>query len=327
MILADKIILLRKKNGWSQEELAEKLNVSRQSISKWEGAQSVPAMDKILQMSDIFGVTTDFLLKDSMEHEEYTENQIHEDGSQPRQVSMEEANRFLEIKKNTAPSVALGVAMCIMAPTVLFLITNSYMSGLLSISEKSAVSASMTIFFLIIASAVVIFVKTGNRTQDYEYLRTEPIETEYGVTGMVKAKREAFKETHGKNNIIGITLCILSALPVIVTSLNTENDLYISIGLSTTLLMVAVGVYHMVLSGTIWSGYKMLLQEEEFTPEGKEKAKAFGSVAGIYWLLATAIYLFMSFYTNAWDRTWIIWPVAGVLFAAVSLIFNCKKTR
>ena len=62
MILADKIILLRKKNGWSQEELAEKLNVSRQSISKWEGAQSVPAMDKILQMSDIFGVTTDFLL-------------------------------------------------------------------------------------------------------------------------------------------------------------------------------------------------------------------------------------------------------------------------
>ena len=48
MILADKIILLRKKSGWSQEELAEKLNVSRQSISKWEGAQSVPGMDKIL---------------------------------------------------------------------------------------------------------------------------------------------------------------------------------------------------------------------------------------------------------------------------------------
>ena len=42
MILADKIILLRKKSGWSQEDLAEKLNVSRQSISKWEGAQSVP---------------------------------------------------------------------------------------------------------------------------------------------------------------------------------------------------------------------------------------------------------------------------------------------
>ena len=48
MILADKIIELRKKNGWSQEDLAEKLDVSRQSISKWEGAQSIPDMNKIL---------------------------------------------------------------------------------------------------------------------------------------------------------------------------------------------------------------------------------------------------------------------------------------
>ena len=48
MILADKIIELRKKNGWSQEDLAEKLEVSRQSISKWEGAQSITDMNKIL---------------------------------------------------------------------------------------------------------------------------------------------------------------------------------------------------------------------------------------------------------------------------------------
>ena len=67
MILADKIIELRKKNGWSQEDLAEKLNVSRQSVSKWEGAQSVPDMARIVMMSDIFGVSTDYLLKDDLE--------------------------------------------------------------------------------------------------------------------------------------------------------------------------------------------------------------------------------------------------------------------
>ena len=50
MILADKIIRLRKKNGWSQEELAERLKVSRQSVSKWEGAQSVPDLDKIIKL-------------------------------------------------------------------------------------------------------------------------------------------------------------------------------------------------------------------------------------------------------------------------------------
>lgn len=73
MILADKITALRKKAGWSQEELAEQLGITRQSVSKWEGAQSVPDMDKVVQMSRLFGVTTDFLLKDELsEEEDYT---------------------------------------------------------------------------------------------------------------------------------------------------------------------------------------------------------------------------------------------------------------
>ena len=69
MILADKIVSLRKKAGWSQEELAEQLGVTRQSVSKWEGAQSVPDMDKVVQMSRLFGVTTDYLLKDEIEEQ------------------------------------------------------------------------------------------------------------------------------------------------------------------------------------------------------------------------------------------------------------------
>ena len=66
MILAEKIMELRKKNGWSQEELAEKMEVSRQSISKWESAQSVPDMGRIVRLSDLFGVSTDYLLKDDL---------------------------------------------------------------------------------------------------------------------------------------------------------------------------------------------------------------------------------------------------------------------
>ena len=63
MILADKIIEERKRIGLSQEELAEKLNVSRQSVSKWEGAQSIPDINRIIMLAEIFGVTTDYLLK------------------------------------------------------------------------------------------------------------------------------------------------------------------------------------------------------------------------------------------------------------------------
>ena len=65
MTFSDKLIALRKKAGWSQEELAERLNVSRQSVSKWESAQSMPDIDKILQLSSLFSVTTDCLLKDT----------------------------------------------------------------------------------------------------------------------------------------------------------------------------------------------------------------------------------------------------------------------
>ena len=65
MILADKIMSLRKQNGWSQEELAEQLNVSRQSVSKWESGTSIPDIEKIIKMSQLFYVSTDYLLKDS----------------------------------------------------------------------------------------------------------------------------------------------------------------------------------------------------------------------------------------------------------------------
>ena len=89
MIFADKLIRLRKKSGWSQEELAEQMHVSRQAVSKWEGAQSVPDFEKIIMLSQLFGVTTDYLLKDEIEDEPETAQA--DDMPAVRRVSMEEA--------------------------------------------------------------------------------------------------------------------------------------------------------------------------------------------------------------------------------------------
>ncbi|WP_242869085.1 helix-turn-helix domain-containing protein [Ruthenibacterium lactatiformans] len=94
-----------KKRGWSQEELAEKLNVTRQSVSKWEGAQSIPDLEKILQLAQIFGVSTDYLLKDELAEAEYTKS---DDSSSVRRVSMEEANAFLQVKQATAGRIAFA---------------------------------------------------------------------------------------------------------------------------------------------------------------------------------------------------------------------------
>ena len=100
MIFADKLIALRKKSVWSQEELAEKLGVTRQSVSKWEGAQSVPDIDKILQLSHLFGVTTDYLLKDELGEPEYTAG---DDAPALRKVTLAQANDYLTQAHANAP--------------------------------------------------------------------------------------------------------------------------------------------------------------------------------------------------------------------------------
>ena len=93
MILAEKILLLRKSNKWSQEELAEKMNVSRQSISKWESAAAIPDINRILELSKLFGVTTDYLLKDDIENTEYSDE--YEADNRVR-VSLQETSDFLK---------------------------------------------------------------------------------------------------------------------------------------------------------------------------------------------------------------------------------------
>lgn len=71
MNIAEKIVLLRKKKGISQEELANELHTSRQAVSKWENDQSTPDLAKVVALSQYFGVTTDYLLTDNIETAAY----------------------------------------------------------------------------------------------------------------------------------------------------------------------------------------------------------------------------------------------------------------
>lgn len=105
MILADKIMNERKRNGWSQEELADKLGVSRQSVSKWESAQSVPDLNRIIKLAEIFGVTTDYLLKEELENS-FEQQVVKEDveiDEEVYHISMEEASEFISIQKRMLP--------------------------------------------------------------------------------------------------------------------------------------------------------------------------------------------------------------------------------
>ena len=171
MILADKIIDLRKKNGWSQEELSEKLGVSRQSISKWEGAQSVPDMGRIVQLSELFGVSTDYLLKDSLELAAPAEGESADSAARP--VGMEEANAFLLLRETNAARTALGVMLCILSPILLIVLSEAQSLGRLPLTENQAVGLGLCALLLLVGSAVALFVTGSVRANRFEYLEKD----------------------------------------------------------------------------------------------------------------------------------------------------------
>ncbi|MBQ7938009.1 MAG: helix-turn-helix transcriptional regulator [Oscillospiraceae bacterium] len=313
MILADKIIELRKKAGFSQEELAEKMGVSRQSVSKWEGALSIPDLDKILLMSEIFGVSTDFLLKDELGEEmPLPKEEISE--STFRKVSMEEANEFIKVKDETAPMVALGVALCILSPITMFFLIAMQISGKIGITENGAGGIGLITLVLIVVPAVALFISSGMKTSRFEYIEEEPIELAYGVAGMVKERQNKLREKHIRDCVIGICLCVLSAIPLFIGAFFEKADGEVLIGLCLTLMIVAAGVYILVRTGIPWATTEKLLQQDDYTVEKKTFEKKLDPISSIYWCIVTAVYLGWSFYTMKWQMTWIIWPVAGVFF-------------
>ncbi len=325
MIFADKLIELRKKNGWSQEELAEKLDVSRQAVSKWEGAQSVPDMGRIVRLSELFGVSTDYLLKDNIEQAEPSQESAPD--SLSRTVGMEEANAFLKIKEDNSRRVALGVMLCILSPVALILLGGAQAFGLLKWAENAACGVGLLILMLFIVPAVGLFVISNLRITPYEYLEKEPVETLYGVTGMVREKKERFQPVHTRYLLIGIMLCVASSIPLFISMIFREESFRTVLGIASILVLAAVGVLLIVRVSIVWGSYQMLLEEQEYSRENKERNKHYGYIGGIYWCLVTAAFLAWSFIGNAWERSWIIWPVAGVAFGAVVGIAGALRKR
>ncbi|MCQ2413332.1 MAG: helix-turn-helix domain-containing protein [Clostridia bacterium] len=326
MILADKIIEERKKLGLSQEELAEKLSVSRQAVSKWESAQSIPDLQKIVMMSELFSVSTDYLLKDEMESEHTVGTESGSDKS-VRRVSIEEANDYLKTVEKGSRTVALGVLLCILSPVLLIFLAGLAEAGIAGITETVACAIGLSVLFLCIAVAVFFFIGYGSRAERFSSLEKEEFETAYGVSGLVKEKKAKFEPVFTRFLSLGILLCVLSPMPLILGSLIDGSDV-LSVSFTSLLLcFVACGVYMIVRVGMVKSSYNVLLQENAYTKDEKQKNKAADAFSGGSWCLATAVYLAWSFITNAWQSTWILWPVAAVLFVPFITIVKiiCEK--
>ena len=171
MTFSDKLIALRKKAGWSQEELAERLNVSRQSVSKWESAQSMPDIDKILQLSSLFSVTTDCLLKDTQDDPQPAAAQTP--SPLPR-VTLAQAEDYLTKAQGNAPQMALATALCIVSPIPLLALGTVSELGLLGLDDDLAGGLGMIALLVLVAVAVVLFMQCGAAVRDMSFWKRNP---------------------------------------------------------------------------------------------------------------------------------------------------------
>lgn len=325
MILADKLNKLRTSSGLSQEQLAEKMNVSRQSISKWESGASIPTMDKIVELSNIYGISTDFLLKDELE--ELPGEVVADFGGEDPviEVTLEDANNYLSAIEKVKNKIAIGVFMCIFSPVCMMALLGYSEMSKNKFSDEIASGIGIGILLAMVAVAVALFVLTRIDTKKFEHYEKELLHLSYGVQGILQKEEEEYLPTYYKSVALGVFLCIAAAIPRIIMSMIGEeaNAEYLELfGVVILLSLVACGVFFIVRASITKGAYDKLLQKGDYTQSKKKAGKKLSTFSGAYWTVLTAVYLLISFLTNRWETTWIVWPVGAVLFAAIYIVLE-----
>lgn len=320
MQFSEKLIALRKKNGWSQEELAEKLDVSRQAISKWESGQSLPESERIVQLAQLFGVTTDYLLIDE-QTDDTSPTASAQEASQPmRRVSRQEAEDYLQSRRRAAVLIAAGVFLCIVGVIPLLLLGALTEAEPPRISEAAATFSGLAVLLVFVAAAVVLFLLCDFRNQPYAFLEKGAFILDTDTRNTVLDEQNRYRSTYAMYNIIGVVLCILAPV-VMIAGIFAGNDILRAVTFSVMLFLIAVGVFCFTKAGVYWQAMQRLLKEGEYTPKTPDQKRA-DAIGGVFWLTVTAAYLLWSFINDSWSQSWIIWPVAGVVYAAITCIYR-----
>ncbi len=314
MILAEKIVRLRKQVGWSQEELAEKINVSRQSVSKWESTNSIPDLNKIIILAEIFEVTTDYLLKDNVEAPESISGNLE---SNAIQISLEQAMKYVENKMDMAHLIAKGVFLCVSSTVPLFTLLAMAETNQLNLTSNVATTTGIILILVLISIGVSFFIRTNQYESDLTLIENEEFELAYGVHSAFKEKLQKFRGTYNLKLSIAISMFIFSFVPLMIGSMLSGSSDVILMMLIILLLMIATGIYILIPVSTKYDSYNRILQEGYSYTKKSRRTKRIEKLAAFYWPLLTAIYLGWSLWTMDWGVTWILWPVGAILFVTL----------
>ena len=328
MILADKIALLRRQQGWSQEELANQLDVSRQAVSKWESGASIPDLDKILKLSGLFHVTTDYLLKDELEQPDAQPAAPGADELPVKEpvytLTLDEANVYLALVRQTRGRIAVGVSLFILCPIPL-LFLGVWADG--TAREEFAAGIGVAVLLLLVALGLAFLLPAAFQLEKFEYLEKEDIALGYGVAGIVEREKNDYAPIFRRSITQGVILCVLAVVPLMLTTAFEPEDFWVIGAVSLLLAIVAVAVQFFIRAGMVQDSFQKLLQTDDYTAHEKRLRRKIGWFSGAYWCVVTAIYLGVSFRNDSWKESWYIWAVAGLLFAALNFALRAWAER
>lgn len=298
MNLAENLRTLREKRGMTQEQLAERMEVSRQTVSKWESGGSYPEMEKLLALSELFHCTMDELLKGNI-----------------RQGSLEAAEIYESHGNWAARTAAAAVCCCILSVA---------MQGLAEWAFSGAVADSGVVFLLFVLAGVLLWVRLGMESAHFrrKYPYVEPFYTE--------EEKEAFHRKYTSAMVAGIGLIIAAVVIMAAMSAGLpesgRND-----GLMGFVFfaMVAAGVTAIVYIALLAAKYNVEGYNAdnawETSAEGRKNGRRIGMACGIIMMAATALYVALSAQTDKWGRYWWLFAVGGILCGVASILLNRRK--
>lgn len=295
MAFSDNLQFLRSRQGQTQEQLAETLEVSRQSVSKWESGQSYPEMDTILRICELYSVNLDTLMRGSVE------DSLVEDTARYDTFM----NRFSKRMAFAVGGIIAGVGLC----------------GLL---DAKGVSDYLTygVFLLIVAVCVVVIVASA--LQEDNFRKQYPVIADF----YTEQDRQAFRQKFvwfiagGVGAILfGVALLILFFFRF------PEEEPFESFAASIFLFIVAGAVTAFVYAGIQEDKYKIWKynRDNNPTPEVKKRKGLINTICAALMVLATAVYVGLGLALDLWSTAWWVFAVAGILCAVVCIVLNPYK--
>lgn len=315
MNLAKNLQVLRKNKKITQEEVAERLGVSRQSVSKWETGEGYPEMDKLLLLSDWFGVSVDELLRGDLQKEEYQEEPIKRNEG------------FCKLINQFSVAIAIGVFLILLGVAGCVALNGYAMVCEESMRDVLGILSSV-IIIVFVAAAVFLFVLFGMTFERYKKDH-QIMEQQFTEKEIQSFSKRFIIWTAGL--VSGILLDVVFL--ILLTTLIDMGAIKIENKDAGSCYIVAIFLF--ILACIVGKLVHLGIQHQKYdiSEYNKNNRVNFSSdfyfrlsaLCGVIMMLSTIVFLVLGFVWNLWHPGWVCFPVGGILCGIITTLFKIKE--